>query len=216
MGLCLNRLGTTVTWSVLQKQNRTFALLGKATAAGLVPFGRNDVSRGWALTAELGRLRLERLSGDEELTGDQLVLPTAFSYDYGITGAYESAEMTRAIYGLLPAELEQLVTALRRGSFPLLGFSHRDLRCSISGCVIPGFWPHVVVSNSPLYGNVVSVESFIRLIVSSLPQNHMSPRMMGLQPMFRHLMKMATAPHHGVPYTLEMLDFAPVATLAAK
>ncbi len=216
MALCLNSLGSTVTWAVLRKQNRTFALLGKATSSGLMPFGSHDVSRAWAVTAEFGCLRLERLSGEEEVTGDQLVLPTAFFYDYGITGSYESAETTRAVYGLLPGELEQLVTSLRHGSFPLLGFSHRELRCSITGCIIPGFWPHVVVSNSPLYGNVVSVESFVRLIVSSLPQTHLSPRMMGLQPMFRHLLKMATTAHPGIPYALEMLDFAPVPSLEPK
>jgi hypothetical protein len=80
----------------------------------LAAFSRQDVSRSWALTAEFGCLRLERLSGDEEVTGQQLFLPLPADYDYGITGHDKSPETTRAVFGLLPSELEQLVNALRR------------------------------------------------------------------------------------------------------
>ena len=69
-----------------RKGSRVFALLGKATPLGLAGFSREDASRSWALTAELGCLRLERLSGDEELTGQQLFLPLPSDYDYGLTG----------------------------------------------------------------------------------------------------------------------------------
>src|SRR5215204_5398371 len=110
MALCLNTLGSSVQRGVLRKGNRIFGLLGKATPAGLCCFNRNDVGRAWALTSEGGRLRLERLSGEEEVTGDQLVLPTPFSYEYGITGMNQSVQLTRAVFGLLPSELEQLVS----------------------------------------------------------------------------------------------------------
>ena len=156
MALCLNTLGSSVQRGVLRKGNRIFGLLGKATPTGLCCFHRNDVGRAWALTAEGGRLRLERLAGDEEVTGDQLVLPTPFSYEYGITGMNQSVQMARAVFGLLPSELEQLVSVLRRGSFPVLGFAENDLRCSISDCLIPAHWPHIVTSNSAVFGNVVS------------------------------------------------------------
>ena len=128
------------------------------------------------MTAEFGCLRLERLSGEEEVTGDQLFLPLPADYNYGLTGPDTSSEATRAVFGLLASELEQLVSVLRRGSFPVLGFSQRDLRCSLTCCTIPGYWPHVVTSNMALHGNVVSLEAFMRLMVASLPQARLSAR----------------------------------------
>ena len=213
MALNLNMLATSLQGRVLRKGSRTFGLLGKATAGGLTFFGPHDLSQGWALTAEFGCLRLERLAGDEEVTGDQLVLPTPFSYDYGINGVIDSPEMIRIVFGLLPAELDQLVSALRRGSFPVLGFSQADLRCSISGSVIPGSWPHIVTSNYTACGNVVSLETFLRIVVSSLQQGQLASRIPGLQPVFKQLMNLMAEPRRGVPYTKEMLALAPTPQL---
>src|SRR5215472_10624303 len=112
MTQCLKMLETSAQWSVLKQGSRVFGLLGKATPFGLSAFTRHDITRAWALTAEFGCLRLERLTGDEEVTHDQLVLPTPFSYEYGIDGASGSSDITRAIFGLLPGELEQLVSIL--------------------------------------------------------------------------------------------------------
>ena len=194
---------------LLRKGPRTFALLGKATPRGLAAFGREDVFRSWALTAEFGCLRLERLSGDEEVTGQQLFLPLPADYDYGITGPVKSPELTRAVFGLLPLELEKLVSVLRRGSFPVLGFSQQDLRCSLTCCIIPGYWPHVVTSNMALHGNVVSLEAFVRVLVSSLPQARLSARFPDLQPVFARMMRMVVKQRRGVPYSREMLEESP-------
>ena len=213
MSQSLKMLNTSAQWSVLRHGSRVFGLLGKATPFGLSPFTRNDVSRAWALTAELGCLRLEHLSGEEEVTVDQLVLPTPFSYQYGIDGDSGSAEVARAIFGLLPGELEQLVTILRRGSFPVLGFSQVDLRCSISGCTIPGYWPHVVISNMALYGNIASLESFVRIVVSSLPQGQLSVRFPNLQPVVRQMMKITANQRRGIMYSREMLELVPPSPL---
>src|SRR5512137_2234654 len=119
MALCLSKVNTLMPGCLLRKGPRVFALLGKATPLGLVAFGREDVSRSWALTAELGCLRLERLCGDEEVTGQQVFLPLPADYNYGITGPEKTPDMTRAVFGLLASELEQLVSALRQGSFPI-------------------------------------------------------------------------------------------------
>ena len=194
---------------MLRKGTRVFALLGKATPSGLAPFTRGDVASSWALTAELGCLRLERLSGNEEVTGTHVFLPIPSSYDYGVTGGYGSPELVRAIFGLLASELEQLVTVLRRSSFPVLGFSLNDSRCSISSGIIPGYWPHVVVSNMALHGNVVSLETFVRILVSSLPQSRLGARFPALQPIFKRIMRMVVAQRCGVPYTKETLALAP-------
>ena len=150
MAHTLNMLTSPVEMALLRKGSRVFALLGKATRDGLEAFGRDDVLRSWAVTAEYGCLRLERLSGDEEVTGLELFLPTPFSYSYGIAGTGEAPELTRAVFGLLPSELEELVTILRRDSFPVLGYSVGETKCSICSSVIPGSWPHVVVSNLAL------------------------------------------------------------------
>src|ERR1039457_1660483 len=138
MALCLSKLTTPIPGCLLRKGPRVFALLGKATPLGLAAFDREDLSRSWALTAEFGCLRLERLSCDEEVTGEQVFLPLPADYNYGVVGAENSPELTRAIFGLLASELEQLVTVLRRGSFPVLGFSQRDVRCSLTCSTIPG------------------------------------------------------------------------------
>jgi hypothetical protein len=209
MALCLSKLTTPMPGCLLRKGQRVFALLGKATPLGLAAFGREDVSRSWALTAEFGCLRLERLSGDEELTGEQVFLPLPADYDYGITGPDKSPEIIRAIFGLQASELEQLVSVLRRGGFPVLGFSQRDLRCSLTCSIIPGYWPHVVISHMALHGNVVSLEAFVRVMVSSLPQARLSARFPDLQPVFKQMMRLVVKPRRGIPFTREMLDLAP-------
>lgn len=216
MALSLNALSRPVQWCLLRKGSRVFGLLGKATSTGLTVFGREDVACGWALTAEFGALRLERLSGDEEVIDSQLFLPTPFSYDYGITGEYGYPEVERSVFGLLSSELEQLVSVLRHGSFPVLGFSHTDLKCSISSSTIPGYWPHVVISNLALYGNVVSLESFVRIVVSSLPQGQLCARYPMLQPVFKQMMRLMVLPRRGIPYTKEMLELAPAPALVTK
>src|SRR5271169_5451919 len=160
MAQCLNKVTASAHGCLLRKGPRVFALLGKATPAGIASFMPGDLSRSWALTAEFGCLRLERLAGDEEVTRSQIFLPAPSSYEYGVAGAEGSPEITRAVFGLLPSELEQLVCLLRRGSFPVLGFSLNDQRCSITSNVIPGYWPHVVTSNMALHGNVISLETF--------------------------------------------------------
>ncbi len=210
MALCLGKLSTPIPGCLLRQGPRVFALLGKATPLGLSAFGREDVSRSWALTAELGCLRLERLSGDEEVTGEQVFLPLPSDYDYGITGPQKTPELNRAVFGLLASELEQLVTVLRRGSFPVLGFSQRDLRCSLTCCIVPGYWPHVVTSNMALHGNVVSLEAFMRVVVASLPQARLTARFPQLKPVFEQMMRLVVRPRHGIPYSREMLELAPM------
>jgi len=209
MALCLSKLTTPMPGCLLRKGQRVFALLGRATPLGLAAFGREDVSRSWALTAEFGCLRLERLSGDEEVTGEQVYLPLPANYDYGLMGADKSPELTRAVFGLLASELEQLVSVLRRGGFPVLGFSKRDLRCSLTCSVIPGCWPHVVISNMALHGNVVSLEAFVRVLVASLPQARLSVRFPELHPVFKHMMRLVVMHRRGIPFTREMLELAP-------
>ncbi len=209
MALSLNMLNAPVQWCLLRKGPRVFALLGKATSVGLAPFHREDLPNAWAVTSELGCLRLERLSGEEEVTSDQIYLPTPFCYEYGVMGPTASPEVTRAVFGLLSWELEEMVTRLRNGSFPVLGFSRTELRCALSGCTIPGHWPHVVTSNLALYGNVVSLETFARVLVSSLPQGQLSARFPALQPIFKQTMKMAVLPRRGVPYCKEIVETVP-------
>ena len=209
MALCLSKLTTPMPGCLLRKGQRIFALLGKATPLGLAAFGREDVSRSWALTAEFGSLRLERLSGDEEVTGEQVYLPVPADYDYGVTGPDKSPESIRAVFGLLPSELEQLVSVLRSGGFPVLGFSQSDLRCSLTCSVIPGYWPHVVISNMALHGNVVSLEAFVRVMVASLPQAQLNARFPDLQPVFKQMMRLVVKPRRGLPFCREMLELAP-------
>jgi hypothetical protein len=209
MAVCLNKLSAAAHGCLLRTGPRVFALLGKATPSGLAPFTRGDVAGSWALTAEFGCLRLERLSGDEEVTGSQVFLPVPSTYDYGVTGAKGSPELARAVFGVLAPELEQLVSMLRRGSFPVLGFSLNDLRCSISSGTIPGYWPHVVISNMALHGNVLSLETFMRVLVSSLPQSRLGVRFPSLQPALKQMMRAVVTPRRGLPYTKETLALAP-------
>jgi hypothetical protein len=216
MALCMNMLNRPVQGCLLQKGSRVFALLGKVTPSGLTCFRREDVAGGWALTAEFGCLRLERLCGDEEVTGDQLFLPTPSSYHYGIAGDNDSPEVVRAVFGLLPRELEQLVDVLRRGSFPMLGFSLGELKCSLSSCMIPGQWPHVVTSNLALYGNVVSLETFMRVLASSLPQGQLTVRFPALLPVFKQVMRLTVFRRRGNLYTKEALELAPAPALTEK
>jgi hypothetical protein len=216
MPLCLNMLNIPLQWCLLRRGARRFALLGKVTPAGLEPFSRDDLSRAWALTAELGCLRLERLTGHEEVTGEHCFFPTPCSYDYGILGATDSPATTRAIFGLLPSELDQLITALRQGSFPVLGYSHNTLKCSVTSGVIPPSWPHVVVSNVPLYGNVVSLEAFLRIVLTSLPHGRLVLRAPALHPVLQEMVKLLLVQRQGVPYTEEMAQLAPANALTAK
>ena len=209
MALCLSKLITPMPGCLLRKGQRVFALLGKATPLGLAAFSREDVTHSWALTAEFGCLRLEQLSGDEEVTGEQVYLPLPADYDYGITGPEKSPEIIRAVFGLLPSELAQLVSVLRRGGFPVLGFSQRDLRCSLTSTIIPGYWPHVVISNMALHGNVVSLEAFLRVMVASLSQARLNSRFPNLQPVFKQMMRLVVKPRRGVPYSRELLELAP-------
>lgn len=216
MAVCLHALSRPIGWGLLRKGQRVFGLLGRATLSGLAPYGPEDLGRSWAVTAEFGCLRLEWLRGDEEVTGGLLALPTPASYNYGILGIASSPALVRAVFGLLPSELDQLVNGLRRGNFPVLGFSRGELRCSLSSGLIPAFWPHVVLSDLALYGNVVSLEAFARVLVSSLPQAQLSLRFPKLQPALRQALKLVTAHRRGLPYTREVLALAPVAELAAR
>lgn len=215
MSLRLNMVSNPVQWVLMRKGSRLFALLGKATGLGLAPFERNDVGRAWALTGECGCLRLERLVGDEELTGDKLVMPTPFCYDYGIVGPTASPDTVRSVFGLLSAELEQLVTTLRRGSFPVLGFSRNEQKCCLTSCLIPGYWPHVVLSNMAAYGNVVSVEALVRILVSSLPQGQITARYPSLQTMLKPILRLSVTQRRGVPYSREMAEMTPAPALAS-
>jgi hypothetical protein len=154
------------------------------------------------------------LTGDEEVTGEQVFLPLPADYDYGVTGPDKSPELIRAVFGVLSSELEELVSVLRRGSFPVLGFSQRDLRCSLTCCLIPGYWPHIVTSNMALHGNVVSLEAFVRVMVASLPQARLIARYPNLKPVFEHMMRLVVKPRRGIPYSMEMLEQAPFPALA--
>ncbi|HVM47292.1 MAG TPA: hypothetical protein VMU04_04655 [Candidatus Acidoferrum sp.] len=209
MAVCLSKLSTAAQGCLLRRGPRVFGLLGKVTPSGLAPFTRRDVATSWALTAEFGCLRLERLSGDEEVTGQQMFLPVPSAFDYGLAGGADSADSTRAVFGVLACELEQLVTALRQGSFPVLGHAISDQRCSISGGIIPGYWPHVVISNMALHGNVLSLETFMRVVVSSIPQSRLGGRFPELQLTLKQIMRVVVMPRRGIPYTKEALALAP-------
>jgi len=67
----------------------------------------------------------------------------------------------------------------------------------------------VVISNMALHGNVVSLEAFLRLMVSSLPQARLSVRFPDLQPVFERMMRIVVKRRRGMPYSREMLDLAP-------
>jgi hypothetical protein len=214
--LTLNMLSAPLACCLMRKGPRVFGLLGKATNAGIAPFGPEDVMRSWAVTAEHGCIRLERMTGDEEVTGLELLLPTAACYDYGIAGAGESPALTRAVFGLQPGELEDTVNILRRGNFPVLSFSRTSTKCSLASTIIPGSWPHIVVSDQALYGNVLSVESFVRLLVSSLPQGRLAGRYPALQPLLKQMMTLMIVQRRGLPYTIEVANLASTEALTAK
>jgi hypothetical protein len=214
--LTLNMLSAPLACCLMRKGPRVFGLLGKATPAGIAAFGADDVSRSWAVTAEHGCIRLERMTGDEEITGLELLLPTAMSYDYGIAGATNSPALTRAVFGLLPVELEQAISVLRRGNFPVLSFSRASTKCSLGSGIIPGCWPHVVISDQALYGNILSVESFVRLLVASLPHGRLATRFPALQPLLKQMMTLMIIQRAGLPYTSEVLNLAPAEAFAAK
>ncbi len=212
----LNTLTTSLEGGIVRKGTRVFAVLGKATPTGITAFRREDIGRSWAVTAEYGCLRLERLSGDEEVTGLEVFITTPFSYEYGISGLPSAADLTRSVFGLLPSELESIVTTLRRGSFPVLGYSPGDTKCSVNGSIIPGCWPHVVISNLSLYGNVVSVEGFMRVLVASMPQGQITARFPTLQPLVKHLLRLMVVQRRGLPYCREVLELSPAAVFAGK
>jgi hypothetical protein len=214
--LTLNMLSAPVGCCLMRKGSRVFGLLGKATDSGIALFGSEDVMRCWAVTAEHGCVRLERMTGDEEITGLDLLLPTASCYDYGIAGAGESPALTRAVFGLQPAELEDAVSILRRGNFPVLSFSRNSTKCSLASTIIPGCWPHIVISDQALYGNVLSVESFVRLLVGSLPQGRLANRYPALQPLLKQMMTLMIVQRRGLPYTHEVANLTPSESLAAK
>ncbi|HYG22102.1 MAG TPA: hypothetical protein VEH04_04905 [Verrucomicrobiae bacterium] len=212
----LNTLTTSLEGSILRNGARLFAVLGKATPSGITAFRREDIGRSWAVTAEYGCLRLERLTGQEEVTGLELFLTTPFSYEYGISGLSGAAELTRAVFGLLPTELESIVTTLRRGSFPVLGYSPGETRCSVNSSIIPAGWPHVVISNLSLYGNVMSIEGFMRVLVASMPQGQITVRFPTIQKLVKHLLRLMVVQRRGVPYCKELLELSPAAMLAEK
>jgi hypothetical protein len=205
----LNMQTSPMRWRLLRKGPRIFGLLGKASRYGVGSFNRDDLGRNWGVTAEYGSIRLERLSGEEEVLKDEIILPSPFSYEYGIVGEHACPEVIRSVFGVLPNELEQLITILRRGSFPVFGFSHGEQRCSLSGTVIPGYWPHVVMSNTSAFGNLLSLETFFRVVVSSLPQGQLSQRYPMLEPIFKQLMRLAVFQRSGLPYTRELVETLP-------
>jgi hypothetical protein len=216
MALRLDTIGSPQELCVLKKGARVFALLGKATPFGVTAFRREDIGYSWAVTAEFGCIRLERLTGEEEITGLRLALPTSVSYDYGVLAMGGSEDLSRIIFGLLPAEMEELVNAMRRGSFPQLGYSYTDMQCSINSTVIPSRWPHFVVSNAPQYGNVVSLEAFVRVLVSSLPHGRLDARLPNLQSVALQILKLMGSERPGVPFYSDLLTLAPAGVLAGK
>ena len=209
-------LSAPVGCCLMRKGPRVFGLIGKATNSGIAPFGSEDVMRSWAVTAEHGCIRLERMSGDEEITGLELLLPTASCYDYGIAGAGESPALTRAVFGLQAGELESAVNILRRGNFPVLSFCRTNTKCSLASTIIPACWPHIVISDQALYGNVLSVESFVRLLISSLPQGRLAARYEALQPLLKQMMTLMIVQRRGLPYTDEVAGLIPAESVIIK
>jgi hypothetical protein len=60
-----------------------------------------------------------------------------------------------------------------------------------------------------LHGNVVSLEAFVRVMVSSLPQARLCARFPSLQPVFEQMMRVVVKRRRGMPYCQEMLEVAP-------
>ena len=82
--------------------------------------------------------------------------------------------------------------------------------------LIPGRWPHIVVSNLPLYGNVVSLETFVRILISSLPQGNLGIRYPGLQELVKEILRLMVAQRSGVPYCKEALSLTPADMVTVK
>jgi hypothetical protein len=74
----------------------------------------------------------------------------------------------------------------------------------------------VVVSNLALYGNVISVETLLRVLLSSMPQGNLTVRFPGLQNMVKHILRLIVVQRRGIPYCKEMLDLVPSTVLAGK
>jgi hypothetical protein len=66
-----------------------------------------------------------------------------------------------------------------------------------------------VTSNLALYGNVISLEAFLRVLIASLSQGQLTVRYPTLQPILKRMTKIAVSARRGIPYVKEMLDFAP-------
>jgi hypothetical protein len=71
-------------------------------------------------------------------------------------------------------------------------------------------WPHIVTSNRAIYGNIVSLETFMRTVVASLPEGKLGVRFPKLQPIFKQLMKLRIVQRRGILYTDELLMPKPV------
>jgi hypothetical protein len=56
---------------------------------------------------------------------------------------------------------------------------------------------------------VVSLEVFVRLLVSSLPQARLATRFPDLMPVFERMMRVVVKQRGGIPYNKEMLKLAP-------
>jgi hypothetical protein len=61
---------------------------------------------------------------------------------------------------------------------------------------------------------VVSLETFIRIMVSSLPQGQLTQRFPELQQVLKQLMKLIATQRRGVLYSREMLELVPPTPLA--
>jgi hypothetical protein len=73
-----------------------------------------------------------------------------------------------------------------------------------------------VVSNAPQYGNVVSLEAFVRVLVSSLPHGRLDARLPNLQSVALQILKLMGSERPGVPFYSDLLTLAPAGVLAGK
>src|SRR5262245_61998483 len=112
--------------------------------------------------------------------------------------------------------MERLVTTLGGGSFPVLGVFLSECKCTIRSTIIPCFWPNVVVSNLPLYGNIICFETFVRVLVSSLPHGQLGLRFPGLQEVAKEILRLMGTQRSGIPYCKEMLELLPADLVTAK
>jgi hypothetical protein len=60
-----------------------------------------------------------------------------------------------------------------------------------------------------LYGNIASLETFVRIVVASLPQGRLALRFPALQSVIKELMKMMAIQRRGVLYSRELLELMP-------